>query len=600
MSDNQDDIKKTVVLTGIGVSPGIAIGKASLFDSLDSQSTFYKLKDKSYINKEVKRFRTALAESIRQLREVKAQTTTVGGMDPIYIIDVHIMILKDRSFVRRTVQNIREQGVNAEWAVNMTVDSYREIFAKMEDDYLRGRIADVQYAGQRILRNLTGVDRKPLMETGEDIIVVATDLSPADTAQMKIDRVQGFVTDMGGKTSHTAIVACSLEIPAVVGLEKVTHLVRTNDGLIIDGIAGLVIINPDPEILRRYEVKKRDYQEARKELLEHAKLPAVTLDNRRVEIGCNIEFVEELPSAISHGAEGIGLYRTEFIYINREQLPSEAEHFASYRNVIGVPGLQWSTIRTFDLGGDKFFSNPKLAKEMNPQMGLRAIRFCLKEIPLFKIQLRAIIRVSRYAKTRVLFPMISGIEEIQETKRIFNEVKEELIAQNEPVGDIEIGVMIEVPSAVIIADKLAKEVDFFSIGTNDLIQYSLAIDRINDKVTYLYEPLHPAVLRMIKQVVDVGHQAGIRVAMCGEMAGEPLYALILLAMELDELSMNALAIPRVKKIIRASSLKESRELLRKVMSFSSATEIRRYVEDYMGKRFPEEFLSEPHHELPSC
>jgi len=600
MSDDHDDIKKTVVLTGIGVSPGIAIGKASLFDSLDSQSAFYKLKDKSFISKEVKRFRAALAESIRQLREVKAQTTTVGSMDPLYIIDVHIMILKDRSFVRRTVQNIREQGINAEWAVKMTVDSYREIFAKMEDDYLRGRITDVQYAGQRILRNLTGVERKPLMETGEDIIVVATDLSPADTAQMKIDRVQGFVTDMGGKTSHTAIVACSLEIPAVVGLEKVTHLVRTNDELIIDGIAGLVIINPDPEILRRYEVKKRDYQEARKELLEHAKLPAVTLDNRRIEIGCNIEFVEELPSAVAHGAEGIGLYRTEFIYINREQLPSEAEHFASYRNIVGIPGLQWSTIRTFDLGGDKFFSNPKLAKEMNPQMGLRAIRFCLKEIPLFKIQLRAIIRVSRYAKTRVLFPMISGIEEIRETKRIFNEVKEELIAQNEPVGDIEIGVMIEVPSAVIIADQLAKEVDFFSIGTNDLIQYSLAIDRINDKVTYLYEPLHPAVLRMIKQVVDVGHQAGIRVAMCGEMAGEPLYTLILLALELDELSMNALAIPRVKKIIRASSLKESRELLRKVMSFSSATEIRRCVEDYMGKRFPEEFLSEPHHELPSC
>jgi phosphotransferase system enzyme I (PtsI) len=595
-----DDVKNTVVLRGIGVSPGIAIGKASLFDSLDSPSAFYKLKDKNFVSKEVKRFRAALAESIRQLREVKGKMTSLEEMDPLYIIDVHIMILKDRSFVKRTVQNIREHGVNAEWAVKMTVDRYRDIFEKMEDEYLRGRISDVQYAGQRILRNLTGAERKPIMETGEDIIVVATDLSPADTAQMKIDRVQGFVTDMGGKTSHTAIVACSLEIPAVVGLEKVTRLVRTNDDLIIDGIAGLVIINPDPEILRRYEVKRRDYHEARKELLEHAKLPAVTRDNRRVEIGCNIEFVEELPSAIAHGAEGIGLYRTEFIYVNREQLPSEDEHFASYRNVIGVPGMHWSTIRTFDLGGDKFFSNPKLAKEMNPQMGLRAIRFCLKEIPLFKMQLRAIIRASHYAKTRVLFPMISGIEEIRETKRIFNEVKEELKSQKVPVGeDIEIGVMIEVPSAVIIADKLAKEVDFFSIGTNDLIQYSLAIDRINEQVTYLYEPLHPAVLRLIKQVVDVGHKAGIHVAMCGEMAGEPLYTLILLALELDELSMNALAIPRVKKIIRASSVEESKVLLRKAMSFSSATEIRMYVEEYMERRFPEEFLSDPRHEIPS-
>ncbi len=598
MSD--DDVKNTVVLRGIGVSPGIAIGKASLFDSLDSPSAFYKLKDKNFVSKEVKRFRTALAESIRQLREVKGKMTSMEEMDPLYIIDVHIMILKDRSFVKRTVQNIRENGVNAEWAVKMTVDRYRDIFEKMEDEYLRGRISDVQYAGQRILRNLTGAERKPLMETGEDIIVVAADLSPADTAQMKIDRVQGFVTDMGGKTSHTAIVACSLEIPAVVGLEKVTRLVRTNDDLIIDGIAGLVIINPDPEILRRYEVKRRDYHEARKELLEHAKLPAVTKDNRRVEIGCNIEFVEELPSALAHGAEGIGLYRTEFIYVNREQLPSEDEHFASYRNVIGVPGMHWSTIRTFDLGGDKFFSNPKLAKEMNPQMGLRAIRFCLKEIPLFKMQLRAIIRASHYAKTRVLFPMISGIEEIRETKRIFNEVKEELKSQKVPVGeDIEIGVMIEVPSAVIIADKLAKEVDFFSIGTNDLIQYSLAIDRINEQVTYLYEPLHPAVLRLIKQVVDVGHKAGIRVAMCGEMAGEPLYTLILLALDLDELSMNALAIPRVKKIIRASSVEEAKVLLRKAMSFSSATEIRMYVEEYMERRFPEEFLSDPRHEIPS-
>jgi phosphotransferase system enzyme I (PtsI) len=309
-----------------------------------------------------------------------------------------------------------------------------------------------------------------------------------------------------------------------------------------------------------------------------------------VEIGGNIEFIEEIPSAISHGAEGIGLYRTEFIYINKEQLPTEEEHFSHYRSVVGSKGLKWATIRTLDLGGDKFYSDPKLAKEMNPQMGLRAIRFCLKEVGLFKVQLRAIARASAFGKTRIMFPMISGVEEIREAKKIFFEVKDDLIAQGIPVGnDIEIGVMIEVPSAVIIADELAKEVDFFSIGTNDLIQYALAIDRINERVTYLYEPLHPAVLRLIKQVIDVGHRAGIRVAMCGEMAGEPAYIMILLGLEIDELSMNPLAIPKVKKVIRGSTLKESQALLERVMTFSSASEIREFVNNYMSERFPEEF-----------
>ena len=325
--------------------------------------------------------------------------------------------------------------------------------------------------------------------------------------------------------------------------------------------------------------------------ISDAGLPAVTRDNCRVDIGGNIEFTEEMPSALEHGAENIGLYRTEFIYINREQLPTEEEHFTHYRSIVGVPGLAWTTIRTFDLGGEKFFSDPKLGREMNPQMGLRAIRFCLKEIELFKVQLRAIARASYYGKTRLLFPMISGVEEIRQAKQTFQEVCDQLDAAGVPVGkDIEIGVMIEVPAAVIIADELAKEVDFFSIGTNDLIQYALAIDRVNERVAYLYEPLHPAVLRLVSQVVKTGHDAGIKVAMCGEMAGEPSYAMILLGLELDELSMTPSAIPRMKKIIRGSSREESKQLLDKVMTFSLAAEIREYVERYMRERFPEEFL----------
>lgn len=588
MSGN--DTKKTFFIKGIGVSPGIVIGKAYLFDRLDAQVPFYKLSDPNLINIEIQRFQKALRESEKQLLELKSSLSDLGGgMDPLYIIDVHIMILKDRKFVNQTIQNIRKMSVNAEWAVRMTIDKYREIFDRMEDDYLRGRISDIQYAGQRILANLAGKKRAAI-DRGERIVIIAADMSPADTAQMKLDRVLGLAMDIGGKTSHTTIVARSLEIPAVVGLVTVTRDVRTNDDIIVDGSAGVVIVHPDPEVRRRYEEKKRLYKIAQDDLLDQACLPAVTKDRHRVEIGGNIEFVEEIPSAIAHGADGIGLYRTEFIYINREELPSEEDHLANYRSVIGVKGLSWSTIRTFDLGGDKFYPDKKTSRELNPQMGLRAIRFCLKEVELFKVQLRAILRASAEGKLRIMFPMISGIEEIRAAKRIFFEVKEELLAKGESVGeDIEIGVMIEVPSAVIVAEELAKEVDFFSIGTNDLIQYVLAIDRINEQVTYLYEPLHPAVLRLIKQVVDVGHRAGIRVAMCGEMAGEPVYTMILLGLELDELSMNPLAIPRVKKIIRGSTLKESKALLKKAMTLSSSVEIRAFVEAVMRKRFPEEF-----------
>jgi phosphotransferase system enzyme I (PtsI) len=582
--------KRTFILKGIGVSPGIVIGKAYIYDRLNTQVSFYRLRDKNTVAQEIRRFKTALKDSEKQLLEVKNKLYELAGREPLYIIDVHIMILKDRMFVNHTVQNIKNMHINAEWAVKMTMDRYREIFEKVEDEYLKGRVSDIRYVGQRILRNLSGDKKEDIPKIDGKGIMIAVDFSPADTAQMMINKVQGFATDMGGKTSHTAIVARAVDIPAVVGLESITKVVRTNDDIIIDGSSGLVVVNPDPEMIKVYEDKRRHFEKAQANYLKYAKMPAITKDNYKVEIGGNIEFIEEIPSVISHGAEGIGLYRTEFIYINKEQLPTEEEHFSNYKSVVSAEGLQWATIRTFDLGGDKFYSDPRLAKEMNPQMGLRAIRFCLKEVELFKIQLRAIARASAFGKTRIMFPMISGVEEIREAKKIFFEVKNELVAKGIPVGDsIEIGVMIEVPSAVIIADELAKEVDFFSIGTNDLIQYALAIDRINERVTYLYEPLHPAVLRLIKQVIDIGHRAGIRVAMCGEMAGEPVYIMILLGLEIDELSMNPLAIPRVKKVIRGSTLKESKALLEKVMTFSSAAEIREYVSNYIQERFPEDF-----------
>jgi phosphotransferase system enzyme I (PtsI) len=581
--------KRSFVLKGIGVSPGIVIGKAHLFDRFDARVSFYRLRDKDLISEEVKRFKAALKESEKQLLEVKNRLRELAGQEPLYIIDVHLLILKDKMFINHTVKYIKDLCINAEWAIKMTIDRYREIFDKVEDEYLKGRISDIRYVGQMITRNLAG-GKDVVRDIAGKGIIIAADLSPADTAQMMINKVQGFATDMGGKTSHTAIVARAVEIPAVVGLESITKMVRTNDDIIVDGSAGLVVVNPDPEMIRVYDDKRKHFEIAQENFLKYARLPAVTKDNYRVDIGGNIEFIEEVPTAVSHGAEGIGLYRTEFIYINKGQLPTEEEHFSNYRSIVGVEGLNWATIRTFDLGGDKFYSDPKLAKEMNPQMGLRAIRFCLKEVDMFKVQLRAIARASAFGKTRIMFPMVSGIEEIRDAQWIFFEVKDDLVAKGIPVGDdIEIGVMIEVPSAVIMADELAKEVDFFSIGTNDLIQYALAIDRINERVTYLYEPLHPAVLRLIKRVIDVGHNAGVRVAMCGEMAGEPAYIMILLGFEIDELSMNPLAIPRVKKIIQESTLKESKALLEKVMTFSSAAVIREFVYNYMRERFPEEF-----------
>ena len=589
-----DQTMKTLVLKGVGVSPGIAIGRCYRFDPSDSQVSFYKLSDTSLIPAEVLRFKKALKESEQQLLEIQKNLKKEKVTEPIYVIDVHILILRDKIFTNRTIKYIRRLGVNAEWALRMTLDHYKQIFEGVKDTYISSRISDVQYVVQRILRNLSGEKNEIAWEeVYNGLIIVSHDLSPADTAQMKLDKIFGFATDSGGRTSHTAIVARSLELPAVVGLDNITRFVHTGDEIIVDGTSGLVVINPYSDMLKRYEEKKRHYDAAKDEYLKYGKLPAVTLDNYHVQIGCNIEFIEELPSAIIHGAENIGLYRTEFLYIYRDDLPTEEDHFNNYSRVVTDKNLSWSTIRTFDLGGDKFSKYQKQGKELNPQMGLRAIRFCLKEVEIFKTQLRAIWRVSALGKTKILFPMISSVDEIREAKKLLEETRQELLARGEKVASkMEIGAMIEVPAAAVIADKLAKEVDFFSIGTNDLIQYSLAIDRANERLTYMYEPLHPAVLRLIKKVVNSAHKANIRTAMCGEMAGDPLCILILLGMELDELSMNHLAIPRIKKIIRESTLEESKLLLKKALTFNTAAEVRAYVHDYMAKRFPDEFQIE--------
>ncbi len=583
----ENELKTTIALKGIGVSPGIVIGGVYVLNRQDVKETLHKLTTGGSVSREIKRFRRALGDSRQELLEIKTDLSDSKGIESLFV-DIHIMLLDDRTFVDDVIGNIEEHCVNAEWALKMTISRQREVFDKIEDEYLRERIRDVDYVGQRLLMKLSGKTHELVSDIEGEVVIVARDLSPTDTVQMSTRKILGFATDIGGKTSHTAIVAKSIAIPAVVGLERITGEVSTGDVIIVDGTAGVVIVNPDPEVIKRYKDKQKHYLAMEKDLLKDAHLPAVTADGHSVGVGANIEFVEEIPTAVFHGANGIGLYRTEFIYINREQLPSEAEHLSTYKKVIEGKGIKWTTIRTFDLGGDKFISDAGLAEEMNPVMGLRAIRFCLQEVELFKVQLRAILRASAYGNTGILLPMISGVQEIRDARNIIDEVKTELMSEGVSIDeDIKIGIMIEVPSAVIMAEQLAEEVDFFSIGTNDLIQYALAIDRVNESVTYLYEPLHPAILRMLKQVVDAGHRAGIKVAICGEMAGDPLYTPILLGLELDGLSMTPLAVPRVKRIIRKSTVRESKELLKKAMTLSTAGEIEKCVKEYIIQRFPE-------------
>jgi len=459
----------------------------------------------------------------------------------------------------------------------------------MGDEYLRERKADIEHVGDRILRNLAGKGADSFSGIPEDAVVIAHDLTPADTFQMQKDRVVAFITEIGSNTSHTAIIARSLELPAVVGLERVTAMVRDGDPVIVDGAQGIVILNPDQDTFLEYLEKQRRYKYFEKELVKIAKLPATTLDGHAVTIAGNVELPDEVDAILKHGAQGVGLFRTEFLFLNRRKLPTEEEHFLACKTMAEKMDPHHVVVRTFDLGGDKIPIPIPIKDEVNPALGLRAIRFSLMSQELFKTQVRGILRASAYGNIRLMFPMISGIAEVRLAKKLVYEVMDDLRANRLPFNeDIEIGAMVEVPSAGITADIIAKEVDFFSVGTNDLIQYALAIDRLNEHVAYLYEPLHPAVLRLLRMIVGAAKNAGIGVAMCGEMAGEPLYALILMGLGFDELSMNPLSIPRMKKVIRQAELKEAQELTEKAMGFATAEESRNYVIGYMAERFPED------------
>jgi phosphotransferase system enzyme I (PtsI) len=591
----QQQINKFI--QGIGASPGIIIGKAYLIER-----SKVRLPQKgihpNQVEEEVKRFLKAIQESRNQLIEIKEKILDPEVRRHSFILDVHLMILDDQMLIQDTVDSIRKKKVNAEWALDLTLEKLDMAFKAIDDEYLRERRSDIHYVSQRIFRNLLGKKHDDITRIKGKVIVVAHDLSPADTLQMNLKYVAGFITDIGGKVSHTAILARSLGIPAVVGLEVASSLINGGDLLIIDGETGEVVINPTEEVSQSFLERKRRIRSMEREILKYASLPAETRDGVRVRLQANIEMVEEISSVRMHGGEGVGLFRTEILYLNRKDLPSEEEHFQTYRRLAEEIFPVSATIRTLDIGGDKFLPNYSKTNEMNPAMGLRAIRFSIKEADIFKVQLRGILRASAYGKLRILLPMISGIEEIRQTRAILEEVKKGLIKEKIPFDrGIKIGAMIEIPSASDIADILAREVDFFSIGTNDLIQYALAVDRINEHVSYLYEPLHPAVLRIIRWVVQSAHQGGIPVAICGEMAAEPAYAIVLLGLGLDEFSMNPVSIPKVKKVLRMSRFEETRSLVEELFLFSTASEIEFRVRKWMAERFPEDFIQSHTEEL---
>ncbi|MCI1677558.1 MAG: phosphoenolpyruvate-protein phosphotransferase PtsI [Ewingella americana] len=572
------------MISGILVSPGIAFGKALLLKEDEIVINRKKISPEE-VDQEVKRFLSGRAKASAQLETIKTKAGETFGEEKEAIFEGHIMLLEDEELEQEIIALIKDEHASADAAAFSVIEGQAKALEELDDEYLKERAADVRDIGKRLLRNILGLAIVDLSSIQDEVILVATDLTPSETAQLNLNKVLGFITDLGGRTSHTSIMARSLELPAIVGTSDVTKQVKNDDYLILDAVNNKIYVNPTADIIDELKAVQNQYITEKDELTKLKDLPAITLDGHQVEVCANIGTVRDVAGAERNGAEGVGLYRTEFLFMDRESLPTEEEQFQAYKAVAEAMGSQAVIVRTMDIGGDKDLPYMNLPKEENPFLGWRAIRICLDRKEILHDQLRAILRASAFGKLRIMFPMIISVEEVRELKAELDLLKAQLREEGKAFDEsIEVGVMVETPAAAVIAHHLAKEVDFFSIGTNDLTQYTLAVDRGNELISHLYNPMSPSVLALIKQVIDASHAAGKWTGMCGELAGDERATLLLLGMGLDEFSMSAISIPRIKKIIRNTNFEDVKALADQALAQPTAQELMNLVNKFIEEK----------------
>ncbi|MBS6017443.1 phosphoenolpyruvate-protein phosphotransferase PtsI [Haemophilus parainfluenzae] len=572
------------MITGIPASPGIVFGKALVLKEekivLDTQKI-----SEDQVEAEVARFYAGREAAVEQLNSIHQRALKSLGEEKAAIFEGHLMILEDEELEEEIIDYLRSNKVNASVAASKIIDQQVEMLSEIDDEYLKERAGDIRDIGNRLIKNILGMHIVDLGDITEESILVAYDLTPSETAQLNLEKVLGFITDIGGRTSHTSIMARSLELPAIVGTNNVTARVNTGDYLILDAVNNRVYVNPTQAEIDELKTLEAKLAEEKAELAKLKDLPAVTLDDHKVDVVANIGTIRDCEGAHRNGAEGVGLYRTEFLFMDRDQLPSEEEQFIAYKEVVEAMEGRLVVLRTMDIGGDKELPYLNLPKEMNPFLGWRAVRIALDRREILHAQLRAVLRASAFGKLAVMFPMIISVEEIRELKSVLETLKAELRAEGKAFDEnIQVGVMVETPSAAVNAKFLAKEVDFFSIGTNDLTQYTLAVDRGNELISHLYNPMSPSVLGLIKQVIDASHAEGKWTGMCGELAGDERATLLLLGMGLDEFSMSAISVPRIKKLIRHVNYQEVKALADEALQKPTATEIEQLIQAFLAEK----------------
>mgnify|MGYP001737265695 FL=1 len=572
------------MITGIPASPGIVFGKALVLKEEKIVLDFQKISE-DQIDAEVARFYAGREAAVEQLNSIHQRALKSLGEEKAAIFEGHLMILEDEELEEEILDYLRSQKVNASVAASKIIDQQVEMLSEIDDEYLKERAGDIRDIGNRLIKNILGMHIVDLGDIAEESILVAYDLTPSETAQLNLEKVLGFITDIGGRTSHTSIMARSLELPAIVGTNDVTARVNTGDYLILDAVNNRVYVNPTQAEIDKLKTLEAKLAEEKAELAKLKDLPAVTLDGHKVEVVANIGTIRDCEGAHRNGAEGVGLYRTEFLFMDRDQLPSEEEQFIAYKEVVEAMEGRLVVLRTMDIGGDKELPYLNLPKEMNPFLGWRAIRIALDRREILRAQLRAVLRASAFGKLAVMFPMIISVEEIRELKSVLETLKAELRAEGKAFDEnIQVGVMVETPSAAVNAKFLAKEVDFFSIGTNDLTQYTLAVDRGNELISHLYNPMSPSVLGLIKQVIDASHAEGKWTGMCGELAGDERATLLLLGMGLDEFSMSAISVPHIKKLVRSVSYQEAKALADEALQKPTTAEIEQLIQAFLAEK----------------